>query len=356
MASRDERVALIRALEEARGGTHVISYVTSTRNGLEVQIAMDVVPLIYEHLVRIGSPKDETRIDLLIHSNGGDGIVPWRLVNLIREYSSHFAVLVPHRAYSAATVMALGADEVVMHPMGTLGPTDPTVANPFNPKDSNGQAIGISVEDVVSYLALVKEEVGIRHEDELVQAFVALTNQIHPLALGNVKRSTAQSQMMGEKLLRLRSELPLNQHEMTEVIHKLTSQLYYHGHPINRREAREDLGLSFVQNSSEAEEAAMWGLYQAYADEMDMESPFRPLEMAYAQNPIAPPPPSAPPNPPTPPATSHVTLPAVTSVCIESVERSDVHTQQFEVALTRDFTGAINANIFRSAAGWTTYP
>ncbi len=57
-----------------------------------------------------------------------------------------------------------------MHPMGMLGPTDPTVANEFNPPNERiaGQLLGISVEDVRSYIALIKEDVGIGHEDELV--------------------------------------------------------------------------------------------------------------------------------------------------------------------------------------------
>src|SRR5207245_4880453 len=86
MSRRDERVGLIRALEAARGGTHVIAYLTSTRPNLEAPMAMDAIPLIHRHLEAIGTPKYQTRIDLFIHSNGGDGVVTWRLGTLIREY------------------------------------------------------------------------------------------------------------------------------------------------------------------------------------------------------------------------------------------------------------------------------
>src|SRR5215471_11396137 len=104
MPTREERIELIKALEEARGGTRVISYLTSTRANLESQMAMDVVPVVYEHLRTITTAPEETKIDLFLHSNGGDGIVPWRLVPLIRERCSHFSVLVPHHAFSAATL------------------------------------------------------------------------------------------------------------------------------------------------------------------------------------------------------------------------------------------------------------
>jgi len=202
VSTRDERVQLIRALEKARGGTKVITYLTSTRGNLETQMAMDVVPYVYEHLRTITTPRDKTTIDLFIHSNGGDGVVPWRLVPLIREKCSRFNVLVPHRAFSAATLTALGADSIVMHPLGSLGPTDPTVTNEFNPQNPQNpsQLLGVSVEDVSSYIGLVTEDVGIRHEEELVQAFAILAEKVHPLALGNVKRATSQSRMMGEKV------------------------------------------------------------------------------------------------------------------------------------------------------------
>lgn len=112
MADRAKRLELITALEAARKGRTVITYLTSTRSNLETQMAMDAMPVIYRHLQALSTPKDETRIDLFLHSNGGDGTVPWRLVTLIRDFCGEFNVLVPHRAFSAATLTALGADQV----------------------------------------------------------------------------------------------------------------------------------------------------------------------------------------------------------------------------------------------------
>ena len=129
--ARNQRVKLIEKIEKERG-SHVVTYVTSTRKNFEAPMAMDAVRRIYDHLN--GDDKVE-QVDLFLHSNGGEGTVPWRLVTLIRERAKKFALLVPCRAFSAATLTALGADEVVMHPMGMLGPTDPTVSNPFNPRD-----------------------------------------------------------------------------------------------------------------------------------------------------------------------------------------------------------------------------
>src|ERR1019366_2325020 len=166
---RPIRKSLIEKLQAARDNRLLIAYVTSTRSGHEIQIADDAFRIIFDHL-EAAKEQAANGVDLFIHSNGGSGTVPWRIVSLIRQYTKKLAVLVPHRAFSAATLIALGADEIVMHKMGCLGPIDPSVANIFNPPhpSSPGQLAPISVEDVTAFFKFVKDEVGITHEDELV--------------------------------------------------------------------------------------------------------------------------------------------------------------------------------------------
>jgi len=239
-------------------------------------MAMDAVRKIYDHLTAKAKP-GKRNIDLFIHSNGGDGTVPWRLVTLIREFANEFTVLVPHRAFSAATLTALGADSILMHPMGVLGPTDPTVQNQFNPKDPNNpnQNLGISVEDVTAYIALVKEDAGIQHEDEMALAFGHLASGVHPLALGNVKRSLSQSRMMARKLLSLHMDAKSGQ-QIDDIVDNLTSKLFYHGHPINRSEAQNQVGIPTVENPDSEIESLMWELYLHYERDAKMELQFSP--------------------------------------------------------------------------------
>jgi len=282
--TKEDRYQLIKAIEQERG-SHLISYITLTRPGLDVPMAMDSVRIIYEHLRKISTPKKETIIDLFIHSSGGDGVVPWKLVTLIREHCKEFNVIIPHRAFSAATLTALGANSIIMHPMGMLGPTDPTVANDFNPpnpRDPN-EPLGISVEDVAAYISLIKEDVGIHHEDELVQAFNILADKIHPLSLGNVKRFQSQSRMLAKKLILLHQKKDAA-HKIDEIVDNLTSKLFFHGHPINRQEAKE-LGLDNVIIPRKKLEDAIWNLYCEYEKEMNLNSKFSYLEEFIKANP-----------------------------------------------------------------------
>lgn len=285
--SRDTRKKLIEKIQETRDGRLLISYVTSTRPGHEIQIADDAFRILYDHL-EAGNEMAKKGVDLFIHSNGGSGTVPWRVVSLIRQYTKSFAILVPFHAFSAATLMALGADKIVMHKMGCLGPIDPSVTNIFNPAhpQAPGQLAPISVEDVTAFFKLVKEDVGITHEDELVQALISLTEKIHPLAIGNVHRHHNQSRLIARKLLKFHMG-KTEEHEVEELIDNLKSNLFFHGHPISRREAKEDLGLK-VEDATNGLENLMWALYLEYEKELKLNEPLNLLREMELKSPPAP--------------------------------------------------------------------
>jgi len=341
-----ERIKLIEAIQQKRG-THLIAYVTSTRQNMEVAMAMDSIRKIYEHLRLIGSANKRSSVDLFLHSNGGDGTVPWRLVTLIREFSDQFSVLVPHRAFSAATLTALGADSIVMHPMGMLGPTDPTVSNPFNPRDPAHpeRQIGISVEDVTAYLALIREDAGIQHEDQVILAFNKLAEMVHPLALGNVKRSLSQSRMMARKLLALHMNPAKNEHKIDEIVDNLTSKLFYHGHTINREEAKKGVGLSTIKYPPADVEDLMWRLYQEYEAETKMEQPFQ-LAMEFVSQ-----------FPNLAPGGSAITPTATAKLAfIESTSRTDVHGIDYQLVGQKAPNGTTNVTMINNRQGWTIEP
>jgi hypothetical protein len=122
--ARKARLDLIREIEQKRG-SKVFTYVTCGRPGLIVPIEPGALPVIERH-VRSLSARRTRSLDLFLYSRGGDSNFPWSLVSLIRAYMGRrpFNVLVPFRAHSAATVVALGADEIVMTRAAELGPID----------------------------------------------------------------------------------------------------------------------------------------------------------------------------------------------------------------------------------------
>ena len=72
-------------------------------------------------------PDDE--LMLMINSPGGDLLAAERIVNICRSYSANgrYSVIVPKMAKSAATMIALGAHQILMGPTSELGPIDPQI-------------------------------------------------------------------------------------------------------------------------------------------------------------------------------------------------------------------------------------
>lgn len=66
-------------------------------------------------------------LDVFITSNGGSAEASERIVRLLRGRFTSLRFLVPSNAYSAATLICFSGDEVVMGPLGTLGPIDPQI-------------------------------------------------------------------------------------------------------------------------------------------------------------------------------------------------------------------------------------
>ncbi|MBC8520768.1 MAG: hypothetical protein H8D26_02075 [Methanomicrobia archaeon] len=216
--SRKNRKKIIQEIEKKRD-SKVIAYVTSDRLGLSVQIAGDVVSLIHEHILGL-KEEERLKLDLFLYSRGGQSDVPWTIVSMFREFSQKgsFSVLMPYRAHSGATVIALGADEIVMTKKAELGPIDITIGSgPYNPteKDSN-QRLPISVEDVTGYFSLL-EKVGCERPDEKMKGFELLTNHVHPLALGTVSRLLEETKLVALRLLSTRAD-PFSEEENHEIM------------------------------------------------------------------------------------------------------------------------------------------
>lgn len=67
------------------------------------------------------------KIDLLINSPGGFPYAAGKMVKVFRTYSKEFRTIVVNRAMSAATLLCLGCDELIMAETASLGPIDPQI-------------------------------------------------------------------------------------------------------------------------------------------------------------------------------------------------------------------------------------
>lgn len=228
------------------------------------------------------SLKGGGQVDLFLYTRGGDTNAVWPIASLLREFDPDFEVLVPFRAHSSGTMLALAAKKIVMAPIAELSPIDPTTANQFNPRDPvNQQAtLGIGVEDVTAYQDFWKTTLGLDRDEGLTAEqkytllqpyFGTLSSGIHPLALGNVHRVYLQIRMLAEMLLRHHYD---DEQKIEDIIDRFTKSYYSHHHMINRSEAKEVLGDDHVDFTDEKLTVAVDGLLRHYENNFGLRHSF----------------------------------------------------------------------------------
>jgi len=263
----------IETLSRLRG-SEVIVYFTSDKKPAGIfttQIADDVIPLFNEQLNNIAAKKKPKKISLFLYSSGGFLTTPWPLVNLIREYCEELEVIIPFKALSAATLISLGADKIVMTPLSQLSPIDPS--GQFQTDDKKGVQT-VQVEDITSFFDFAKNKVGIKTSAGLTEALKELTKHIAPPIVGSVNRTHSLIRMLAEKMLSLHVK-SLSKTQIEKIIKPLTETLFSHQHYINRREARDYIGLANIVEYADPEtETAINDLFAKYAKEFKLGEEF----------------------------------------------------------------------------------
>jgi hypothetical protein len=275
----DEIRESLLKLQDLRKSKVLLYFLSDRRStvpipGMNTVLAGEPQLIIYDHLRRLGHVPN---LDLVIHTRGGNLDAVWPLVTICREMSEHFTVFVPMAAHSAGTLLCLGAEEVFLGTSASLSPIDPTTSNPFNPADNRGVLKGISVEDVISYFRLARDEskgTGIHTEQHILEIFKQLSNSVNPLALGNVNRVHTQIRLLAEKLLNLHPGQFSNKEHINKIVKVLTEELYSHSHQIGVAEAIDLFGNKFIQRPSPELEQAMWDIFECCANVFKLRNTF----------------------------------------------------------------------------------
>lgn len=266
-----ERRRLYTELEQARGRP-LITYVTSPRPGQQAMMAADAIPEVLDQLSSL--PTDTTKIDVLIVSNGGDPTVAWRMMSLLRDRLQQVSVLVPQAAFSAATLLALGADEIVMHPHGNLGPVDAQISvrrRGAGPQDFEEKRFGS--EDLTGFLAFAREEVGLTDQQYLSSVFKAFCNEVGATTVGTAARGARLSLSLGEKLLLMHMKDDADAQKARGIAEALNKEFFHHGYPVGRVEARK-LGLKVPEKNDPEVERLMWAIWKDIEGEMRVREQF----------------------------------------------------------------------------------
>lgn len=263
-----ERRAIYAEIESHRKRPLLV-YVTSKRPGVYASMATDALPYLIDQIERL--PTEAEELDFLIVSFGGDPMVAWRIVTLLRQRVKKLSVLIPHSAFSAATLLALGADEIVMHPYSHLGPVDMQITT-----FSEGRPRQFSTEDISAFIGFVKEELSITDQRHLRRLFQETCREVGTLGVGFTARSSKLAFSLGEKLLGLHMGEADTKPKHRSLIENLSRQFHSHAYPVSRDEAIE-IGLAVTKTRDPALEGMMWRAWLELEQELQEREPFSPM-------------------------------------------------------------------------------
>ncbi len=258
-----ERVSCYREIEVLRGRP-LVSYVTSTRAGVGAQVAPDTVRELIDQLDAIDQ---RDGIDVLLHSAGGDALAAWKLMSVLREQFKHVAVLVPSTAFSAATLFALGADEIYMHSHASLGPIDPQITV----RGVDGKVRQFAYEDVGAFLKFLTDEVHLNDQAHFAALAEKLLSTVDPLVVGAARRASDLSAEVGARLLMMHMK---DAEKAREIAQNLNKSFFAHGDAVSRSRAKE-LRLQVVDVPRELERL-MWRAYLGWEEHLKLREPFHP--------------------------------------------------------------------------------
>ncbi|RJS72476.1 MAG: hypothetical protein CW694_02665 [Candidatus Syntrophoarchaeum sp. WYZ-LMO15] len=202
-------------------------------------------PLVYKLnkiLRRIGKID---KLDLLIESGGGDIDATAKINSILKKRCKEFTAIVPFAAKSAATFLALSADNLIICKSGELGPVDPQVRHPT-------ADIWIPAHSIKEALEFVEET-----EDPLVK--LSMADKLDPFLMGAYMDATKAAEQYMEEVL---DTLPDEKKE--NAIHTFTGKYRSHGYPIDE-ELCNKIGV-ITEKIEEDLEEKICDLHEIYFD------------------------------------------------------------------------------------------
>jgi hypothetical protein len=206
------------------------------------------------------------RLEVLIHSPGGHANVAYQIARFLRGHCKQLNALVPIQAKSAATLLCLGADLIVMGELAELGPLDVQLGDElekgkayFSPLNEfkSMEYLRDYATEFLDFFSFLLFDRGMSIKQALHEAIPGVTgimgplySHIDPSKLGSYKRALSEGEEYAKRLLgSLRNPRAL------EIVRELVWNYPSHDFVIDRLEAKQ-LGLP-IQNMEPAQETTL---------------------------------------------------------------------------------------------------
>ncbi len=148
------RQGLLRRIEEKTGRPVIVYAANINANVPNIPNSLDHSDLTpFSDLTRTVTGDS---IDVLLHSPGGLAEAAERIVDLLRARFKSVRFIIPHTAFSAATMLATSADELVLDDTSALGPIDPQIVT-RDPQ--TGQTMTVPTQAILDAFNNAKDDI-----------------------------------------------------------------------------------------------------------------------------------------------------------------------------------------------------
>lgn len=248
-SDRHQRQTMIRRIQ-ADTDARLVCYICGRGTLIDRDDTLGFVDLL--HNVPRGS-----NLDLLVHTGGGDMDAAEKLISMVRTTvgNGRLRMIVPDFAKSAGTLMALGADAILMSDSSELGPIDPQISL----NDGRGNLIPLSVQTYLD--AYEAHSTALRKDPNDASARLML-GKLDPATVKLLESARDRARTFAESQLKhgMFRTTPGN---FTEIAGRLldTKRWQSHGQMISWRDA-SSIGLAVTYVAPESDEwQAYWRLY-----------------------------------------------------------------------------------------------
>lgn len=253
IAPNDARVRqkLIKKIQSKLGGSLII-YTANPAHPFGLVMSQDT--LLFEDVLR--SVSDQSNGYLMLTSPGGDPNAAEKLLFMCRKrFTDSFCVVVPNYAKSAATMIALGSDKILMGYLAELGPIDPQLQIGAIPGPS------IPARSFIDGLENIRAK--IRDEGDPVNMYVPMLSKIRPEVIAICQSAIEDSRKFAAKWLK-QYMLKDDHNQADKVATWLSEGKKYtsHGKVIDCTEAKDVLKLKAEEIDKSAQLwDEIWELY-----------------------------------------------------------------------------------------------
>lgn len=197
-------------IEDIRKSTCVIFFTINSINSM----------VSYEFFNILRKEANIDNLDMILESGGGQLEDALKIAQICKDFSKKFSVLVPYYAKSAATLIALYADELILCKAGELGPIDPQVKHPmgdmFFPASSIKNALTFIEGSNDPYIKMT------------------MADKLDPFIIGAYNQTIDETKIYLEELPKIK-----NADNREEILDTFTTKYLNHGYPITHKICEE---------------------------------------------------------------------------------------------------------------------